>query len=241
MAAAADTTATDITVFSAGAVEPGMVKVIDAYWRETGRTVKVAFATAPEILKRIEGGETADALIAPPAVLNQLVKSGRVAAAGRISVGRIGIGVAVRAGAPTPKIATVDEFKQSLLGAESVVYNRASTGIYLEGLFERLGIAAQLMGRTTRYPDFAAVLDHMRQSKRNEIGLGATTVIIEAADKGLKLVGPLPEEIQNYTAYAATAASENYANDAAPEFIRYLTTPAAKAILAASGIAQELQ
>ena len=225
--------AAEISVLSAGVVEPGMVKVIDAFRRETGHDVKVAFATAPAILKRMGGGETADVVIAPPAALDDLVKAGKSAAADRVTVGRIGVGVAVRGGAPLPKIATVDEFKQSLLNAESIVYNQASTGIYIESLFDRLGIGEQLKPKTTRYPDFAAVLDHVIKGKGNEIGLGATAVILEGRNKGLRLVGPLPAEIQNYTTYAAAVAA---ANDAAREFVRYLTTPAAKAAFAAAGI-----
>jgi molybdate transport system substrate-binding protein len=212
------------------------VKVIDQFRRETGHKVKVAFATAPTILKRIGGGETVDAVIAPPAVLDDLVKAGKAALAERVTVGRIGVGVGVRESAPAPKIATVDDFQQSLLNAESVIYNQASTGIYLEGLFERLGIAQQLKAKTTRHPDFTGVLNHVTHGKGNEIGLGATTVIIEAKNKGLKFVGPLPAEIQNYTAYDATVAAEGTAGDAAREFIRYLTTPAAKAAFAAAGI-----
>jgi len=231
-----NTTGTVITVLSAGAVKPGLVKVIDAFRRGTGHEVKVAFATAPTILKRIGGGETVDVVIAPPAALDDLVKAGKAVPAERVTVGRIGVGVAVRAGAPAPKIATVDEFKQSLLSAESVVYNQASTGIYLEGRFNRLGITAQLKAKTTRYPDFAWVLSHVSKGKGNEIGLGATTVIVEAENKGLKLVGPLPAEIQNYTTYAVTVAAEGLAKDAAREFVRYLTTPAAKATFAAAGI-----
>lgn len=222
-------------MLSAGAVEPGLAKVIDAFRRETGHEVKVAFATAPAIRKRI-GGETVDVVVAPPDVLDDLVKAGKGAAAERVTVGRIGVGVMVRDGAPLPKIATVDEFKQSLLNAESVVYNQASTGIYLEGLFDRLGIGERLKARTTRYPDAAAVLDHVGKGKGNEIGLGATTVIIEDKNKGLKLVGPLPAEIQNYTTYTATVAAGGAAGDAAREFVRYLTTPAAKATFAAAGI-----
>ena len=234
--APAGKTAAETTVLSAGAIEPGLVKVIDAYRREAGGKLTVAFATGPAILKRIFAGETADVVIAPPAVLDEIAQAGKIAAAERVAVGRIGIGVAVREGAPAPEIATVDAFKKSLLNAGSVVYNQASTGIYLERLFERLGMAEQIKAKTTRYPDFAAVREHMRKGKPNEIGLGATTVIIEAKNKGLKFVGPLPAEIQNYTAYVATAAGRNSATGAAPEFIRYLTTPAARAALAAAGI-----
>lgn len=223
-------------MLSAGAIEPGLVMVIDAFRRETGREIKVAFATAPTIVKRIGGGETVDVIIAPPTALDELVKAGKTALVERVSVGRIGVGVAVRQSAPAPRIATVDEFKQSLLNAESVVYNQASTGIYIERLFDRLGLAEQLKAKTTRYPDFAAVLSHVIKGKGNEIALGATAVIIEAANRGLKFVGPLPAEIQNYTNYAATVAADGAAKDTAREFVRYLTTPAAKAAFAEAGI-----
>jgi molybdate transport system substrate-binding protein len=225
----------EISVLSAGAVEPGLARVVGAFRRETGHNVKVAFATAPAILKRM-GGETMDVMIAPPAVLDDLVRAGRGTLEDRVPVGRIGVGVAVRASAPAPKIATVDEFKQSLLSAESVVYNQASTGLYLERLFQRLGIAAQLSAKTTRYPDFAGVLNHVSHGKGTEIGLGATTVIIEGKEKGLKLVGPLPAEIQNYTAYAAMVLADSAVGKTARDFVRYLKTPAAKAVLAAAGI-----
>jgi molybdate transport system substrate-binding protein len=223
----------EINVLSAGAVEPGMVKVIDAFRRATARDVKITFATAPVILKRIDG-ETPDVVIAPPAVLDELVKAGKATPADRVTVGRIGVGLMVRDGAPLPRIATVDEFKQALLSAESVVYNQASTGIYLEKLFERLGIAEHLKTKTVRYPDAAAVLDHIRKGKGDEIGLGATTVILQSRNKGLTFVGPLPLEIQNYTTYVATVVGS--ASGPAREFVRYLTGPAAQKAFAATGI-----
>jgi molybdate transport system substrate-binding protein len=221
----------EITVLSAGAVQPGLVRVIDAFRRETGDEVKVTFATAQTIRKRLSSGEIADVLIAPPELLDELEKT-----ADRNVVGRIGVGVAVRDGAPIPKLATVDEFKQSLLSAESIVYNQASTGIYLESLFERLGISARLKAKTTRYADFAAVRDHVTKGTVNEIGLGATTVIIESASKGLKFVGPLPTEIQNYTTYAATVTAHSQAKPAAVALLQYLTSPKAKTIFASVGI-----
>jgi molybdate transport system substrate-binding protein len=228
--------ATEIKALSAGAMEPGMVKVIDSFRLETGHDVKVTFATAPTILKRIGDANIADVVLAPPAVLDEWVKAGKAASANRVTVGRIGVGAMVRDGAPLPKIGTVDHFKQTLLSAESIVYNRASTGIYLEKLFDRLEIAAGLKTKTTRYPDAAAVLNHVSKGTGNEIGLGAVTVIIEGEGKGLKFVGPLPAEIQNYTTYAAIVVADGAAADGAQEFVRYLTSPAARKIFAAAGI-----
>ena len=142
----------------------------------------------------------------------------------------------VRDGATLPQISTVDEFKEALLGAESLVYNQASTGTYLETLFDRLGIAAQLSVKTARYPDFAAVLDHVSNGKGREVGLGATTVIIENAGKGMQFAGALPEEIQNYTAYESAVLTACQSIKAAQEFIGYLILPKARRQLAAAGI-----
>jgi molybdate transport system substrate-binding protein len=224
----------ELNVLSAGAVKPGLLRVIDAFQRDTGHKVNVTFATAPEIRKLLSGAAS-DVVVAPPQLLDDPVNIGKVAG-DRVMVGSIGVGVLVRAGAPPPKIATVDELKQSLLDVESVVYNQASTGIYLETLFARLGIAAQVKAKTTRYPDAAAVLAHVGQGNKREIGFAATTVIVEAGDKGLVFVGPLPAEIQNYTTYAATVTAAGAGRTIAGEFLRYLSGAGAKAALTAAGI-----
>jgi molybdate transport system substrate-binding protein len=226
----------EINVFSAGAVQPGIVKVIEAFRNASPHHVKITFATAPIILKRIGAPDGLDVVIAPPAVLDEWVKAAKTTAADRVTIGRIGVGVMVRESAPLPRIASVDDFKQALLSAESVVYNQASTGIYLEKLFERLGIAEQLKPKTVLYPDAAAVLDHIAKGNGAEIGLGATTVIIEGVNKGLKFVGPLPPEIQNYTTYAAAVVNAGSASDAAREFVRFLTGPVAQKVFASAGI-----
>lgn len=222
-----------INILSAGAVSPGLVKVIEAFRRETGDDVKVTFATAPELRKRLDSGESADVVIAPPALLDELAKSGR-AAAERVIVGRIGVGVMARDGAAVPAIATAEELKHSLLNSQSIVFNQASTGLYIDSLFKRLGIAAQMEAKITRYADFAAVRDRIGKGQGSEIGFGATTVIIENAGKGVRFAGPLPAEIQNYTTYIAALTAT--AGDAARALHRYLATPAAKAIFTAAGI-----
>src|SRR5262245_47880772 len=198
-----------LKLLSAGAVKPGLVKVIDAFTRESGHEVEVAFATAPAIRQQLSSGESTDLVIAPAELFAEITSTGKIRADERVTVGRIGVGVMIRDGAPVPKIAIVNDFNKSLLDAESVVYNQASTGIYLENLFDRLGIGGQIKAKSTRYPDFAAVCDHVARGKGNEIGLGATTVIAESASKGVRFVGPLPEEIQNYTTYAATVATNS--------------------------------
>ncbi|HWO43232.1 MAG TPA: substrate-binding domain-containing protein [Candidatus Eisenbacteria bacterium] len=225
-----------INVLSAGAVKPALTRVIDAFRQETGHAVDVTFATAPEIRRRLSADESADVVIAPSEVIDELVGAGNAQATDRGTIGRIGIGIVVRDGAAVPSIATVEDFKQSLLATGSIVYNQASTGIYLEQLFERLGIGEHVKAAAIRYPDAASVLEHVRGAGSRCIGFAAVTVVKENEGQGLKFVGPLPAEIQNYTTYEATATANSARHELAPALVRYLTTSAARAVFAAFGI-----
>ena len=229
------TMAAEIRVLSAGAVEPGIRAAAGAYEKRSGNAVKIAFSTAPEIRKRVAAGEAFDVVIAPPAALDEFAGAGRVAAE-RVALGRVGLGVAVRPGAEVPDISSTEALKRSVLQADSIVYNRASTGIYLENLFKKLGLADQIASRTTRYPDAGAVMEHVLAGKGREIGFGPVTEILLHRDKGLKLVGPLPADIQNYTSYSAAPMAAAADADLARAFVRFLGGPESKGLFSAAGV-----
>lgn len=226
--------AAEITVLSAGAIQPGLAAAAAAFERQTGHAVKISYATAPQIATRVGGGETFDVVIAPPAVLDEMVKAGKIGE--RVTVGRVGVGVSVRAGAPVPDISSAEALKRSLLAAESLVFNRASTGVYLDMLFKRLGISEQIEGKITRYADGTAVHEHVLKGRGIEIGFGAIPDILLHRDEGLRLVGPLPAEAQNYTSYAAAPMTAASSAEVAQAFARYLGSAAARAFFAAAGI-----
>jgi molybdate transport system substrate-binding protein len=227
--------AAEIKVLSAGAIEPGLKAAAAAFQKSTGHEVKITFNTAPQIRKRVGDGEVQDVVIAPPAVIDEFSKAGKLAPE-RANVGRVGMGVAVRPGAPVPDISSTDALKKSVLEAESIVFNRASTGLYFEGLLKKMGIYDQVEKKTTRYADGAAVMEHVLKGKGREIGFGPITEILLHRDHGLRLVGPLPADAQNYTSYSAGVMTAASAAAAAQEFVRYLGTPAAKAAFVAAGI-----
>ncbi len=230
---AGSTMAAEIKVLSAGAVEPGLRAAADAYAKQSGNEVKIIFNTAPEIRKRVGAGETFDVVIAPPAALDEF--AGKVSA-DRVALGRVGLGVAVRPGAEVPDISSTERLRASVLAADSIVFNRASTGIYLENLFKKMGLYDQILPKTTRYPDAGAVMEHVLKGKGKEIGFGPVTEILLHRDKGLKLVGPLPADIQNYTSYSATAMTSAANAELAKAFVRYLGSPESKALLVAAGV-----
>ena len=73
----------------------------------------------------MEGNPAFDVVIAPPTVTNDFAAANQLAAA-RSPVGRVGMGVAGRNGAPMPDIASSDAVKRSVLAAESLVITLSS-------------------------------------------------------------------------------------------------------------------
>ena len=111
--------AIEINVLSGAAVEPGLVAAADLFRKRTGSTVKITFATTPEIRRLVGAGATTDVVIAPHAALDELARSGTVDGTARVSVGRVGVGVVIRDGAPKPDVSTTDALKRAVLDADA--------------------------------------------------------------------------------------------------------------------------
>jgi molybdate transport system substrate-binding protein len=229
--------AEEVRVVSAGAVEGAMRGMAKAFAAASGHTVALSFATATQMRQRfVSGAESTDVLVAPPSVLADLAKAERLAPGARPMLGRVGVGVAVRRGAPKPDISSAEALKAALLAADRVVYNRASTGIYFEGLIGRLGIADAVKAKAALYDTGAAVLEHVGRGAGRELAIAPMTEIRLFVDKGIDGVGPFPAAVQNYTAYQAAIFKDAKAANAAGAFLAYLAGPAARAALDAAGV-----
>jgi molybdate transport system substrate-binding protein len=227
--------AAEITVLSGGAIEPGLHAAAAAFEKQTRHTVKITFNTTPQSVKRVSGGEKFDIVILPPGALKELAAAGKVEEGG-VSVGRVGLGVLVRANAPVPDISSTEAIKRTVLEAESMTFNRASTGIYFENLLKKLGIWGEAEPKTTRYADGASVMEHIIKGKGREVGFAAITEILLYKDKGVRYVGPLPADIQNYTSYVATPMTGGSNAELAREFAKFLGGPVGKPLFVAAGI-----
>jgi molybdate transport system substrate-binding protein len=227
--------AQEISVLSAGAVEPGLRAALALYEKESGKKVPVMFNTAPQIRERVEKGEKYDVVIVPPAVMDAFAEAGRVEAE-RVMLGRVGQGIAVRPGAPVPDVSSVEALKRAMLEAESVVFNRATGGQYIESMLRKIGVYDQIEKKTTRYASAAQVMDHLLKGKGREVGFAPMTEIMLYQDKGLRFVGPLPVEVQQYNSYVASAMRGAANGQAAAALVKFLGTPQARAALASGGV-----
>lgn len=229
--------AAELQVLSVGSINPGLANNGEQFKKDTGNQVTIQVDTAPGLSRRLRAGESADILIATADVIEEAVKAGKVVAGTRMLVARVGVGVTVRKGATRPDVKTPASLKQALEGADSIVYNEGSSGLYLDRLFAQMGIAEKLKSKTTRYPNGGQVAQHIVNGKGNEIGfLPVSYIMTNAASMGIQFVGPLPGDTQNYTAYEAVVMTGSKAQDAARDFIKYLGTAPAKKIFAASGV-----
>ena len=230
--------ALELRVLSAGAVEPGMKPVLAAFERASGHIVRLAFAAAPELRAALRVAPAADIIVAPQAALDEA----GVAVDVRAPIGRVGIGVAVRQAADGPDIASAETLRAALASADSVVFNRASTGTYIEAMLQRLGIAASVEAKVTRVADGASVMRRLLAgTSPREFGFAAMTEIVLFRDQGIRLVGPLPPALQNTTNYVAApwpgAAREDPArDDAVAALMRHLRSGEARAAFASAGI-----
>jgi molybdate transport system substrate-binding protein len=228
----------ELKVLSAGAVKRGVAQIAKEFERESGNKVVIEFATAPEIRQRVAAGETADVIVAPPAVMDDIAKQGKIVTESRGFVGRSRMGVVVHAKAAAPGLGDAAAFKQALLGATTVVHNRASSGIYAAKLLEKLGLKEALGSKIVVVETGSAIMEYVAAHPPAAIGLAQISEVMVMIDRGcaVRLAAPLPDEIQNVTSYDAAAASASKAPDAARALVRNLVSEAAKKVFAATGI-----
>ena len=228
--------AAEIKVLTAGAFKQVLLVLVPDFEKQTGHKVVLENDTVGALTKRIEGGEAFDLAVLTPAAVNDLSTKGKFVAGSRTNLGRVGVGVVVKEGAPKPDISSVDAFKKTLLAAKSVAYidpaAGGSSGIYVAGLLDKLGVAADVKPKAKLIPG-GAVAEHIARGEA-EIGIHQISEILPV--KGITLVGPLPADIQNYTVYAAGLGANAKESEAAKALLKTLSGPAAADVLKSKGM-----
>jgi molybdate transport system substrate-binding protein len=236
LAAVPPANASEIKVLTAGAYKQVVLALVPNFEKQTGHKVVVDNGTTGQLKKRIEGGEAFDLLVITPAVVDEMIASGKLVAGSHVNLASVGVGVVVKEGAPKPDIGTVDKFKQALLAAKSVAYidpaSGGSSGIYVDKLLVKLGIADQIKPKA-KLKQGGHVAD-LIVSGEAELGIHQISEIVPV--KGAALVGPLPKEIQSTTTYAAGLSTSAQDKGAVKELIEYLSGPDAAAVLKSKGM-----
>ena len=225
-----------LKLLTAGAFKSTVLALLPEYENASGNKVSVENDTVGALMKRIEAGETFDVVVMTPEAVDKLAGAGKIAAGSRTNLARVGVGVMVKEGAAKPDISTVEAFKKAVLEAKSISFidpaSGGSSGIYVEKMLERLGIADQVKPKE-KLKQGGYVADYI-ESGQAELGIHQISEILPHA--GVTLVGPLPKEIQNYTVYAAGIGSGTNDAAAAKALIASLAGPSAQALFKTKGM-----
>ena len=145
-----------------------------------------------------------------------------------VDLARSYVGIAVKAGAAHPDIATEAALRAALLGGRSVAYSRiGASGILFAQLIERLGIASEINARARSFRQgFTA-----ERLVTGEADLAVQQISELKQVAGIEVVGPIPRELQTPAVFSAGRMAAS--NKAAPaeRLLRFLASPEVAPVL----------
>jgi molybdate transport system substrate-binding protein len=225
-----EVSAVELNVLAAGAVEAVVREMVGNFEKESGHTVKLAYAPVGALRDKIYAGEPADLTIVTPVIIEQLTARGLVRSGTRTDLGRVGGGIAVRKGAPRPGIGTPEELKQALLAAKEIYHadpKIATAGAYFLQVADRLGIGEEVRKKGRTAGGGKVSMELMAKSTAEAIGLTQISEILSVPE--VELVGPYPGNLQVMTTYTGILLERTPHAAAAEAFLRFLTSPPVQA------------
>jgi molybdate transport system substrate-binding protein len=235
--------AAELKVVSAGAMRGALEELAPAFEKSSGHKLKVDYATAGGVEKKIADDDEIDVAILTQPRITKLVQAAKIVSGTTKTLARAEIGLAVKQGAPKPDIGSVEAFKKTLLNAKSVAYvdpaSGGTSGIHLAQTIEKLGIAGELKAKTKLVSASAGqtsprVAEVVARGEA-ELGMQPISELKEVA--GADVVGPLPAELQSpETVYVAGSPMISEQPVAARQLIDFLGGEKAKEVYLARGL-----
>jgi molybdate transport system substrate-binding protein len=158
--------------------------------------------------------------------MDALEKSGSLVPGSRSPLSRVGIGIIVREGAPLPDVSTPDAFKKTLLAARSIVHGNPATpnqsGVVTMRILTKAGILEEIKSKA-RAADLA---DGFAMVAKGDVELALFNLV--ELPPGVRLAGPVPLPLQDYTSYETAVLAKGTAPSEAQAFIRLMISPPAR-------------
>lgn len=225
--------AADLQVLAGGGIAGPLTELAKNFEAATGHSIVLRFGTTPELVKLATTGGPFDLGVVPREVFKDAAAQSQFVAGPTTDIARVGLGVAVRAGAAKPDISTPEAFKQALLKAQSIATIPASAaGAQVLRAFDNLGIGEIMKAKTRVQAGTAQVVDAVA---KGEAELGVFLINVLTAPS-LDVVGPFPAQLQQEIIFTAAPAALTKQAEAARAFIAFLMSPASAALIKAKGM-----
>jgi molybdate transport system substrate-binding protein len=230
---------TELKLLSTTAMKTSLDELAPGFERTTDCRLTFTFGPSARIAKLVADGEPHDVAIVTGEGIEELIRQGKIVAGSHTDLARSAMALAVQKGAPRPDISTVEKFKAAMLAARSLGMSNpvggGQSGANLARIFERLGIAEAMKGKTTYGPGGpAGLIGNFLLRKEVEIGIQQLPELM--AVPGIDIVGPLPDGIQSKTVFSAGLSTTARSPDAGKALIAYLATPAAAKVMRDKGM-----
>ncbi|MCC8964094.1 substrate-binding domain-containing protein [Bradyrhizobium sp. Pear76] len=222
-----------VRVLSTLALKGAVARLAEAYLAASGVRIDADFAPTLALLERLRGGEGADLVILTREGLAEMIGERRVARDSAVDLARSYVGVAVKAGAVHPDIATEAALRAALLGARAVAYSRlGASGILFAQLIARLGIAEATNARAVIIPmGFTA-----ERLVTGEADLAIQQISELKQVDGIEVVGPIPLGLQTPAVFSAGRMTTSERTEAADHLLRYLSSADVAPVLRETGL-----
>ena len=221
--------AAEVRALSVGSTQVA-AKILAAIFREqTGHTVAVT-ATAPFMIGKQLAANPFDLLIISAPAMEEHDNDGDLRPGTRTALARVGVGVVVKQGMPTPDVSTVDTFRKAVLGAKSITYSDPMSGSVAAAALAKAGILDEVQPKTR----YAGLAPGGELVARDEIEFGFFN--LSEIPPGATLAGPIPEPLRSYTFYEAAVLGKGAAQKPASAFVRFLASPGAAKVWRDAGL-----
>lgn len=202
-----------------------LAELAAAWQAQGGDVLRLESVGGVDAARRVQAGEEAfDVVFLASDAIDKLLATGHVLAGSKVDLVLSSTAVAVPAGSAAPDIGTEDAVRAAVLAAPSIGYSTGPSGVALQKLFARWGIADDVKARTVQAPPGVPVGSLIA---KGEVALGFQQLSELIHVPGIDIVGPLPPAIAIDTVFSAGVVAGSPHAQAVRRLLAFMAAPEA--------------
>ena len=195
----------------------GTSEIIKSFEKQSGIKVNVEWLPSVDITKKLVNGDKMDFVFYPSKPVQDFLKKGTLQAQGQAEIVQSGIGIGVPKSSKQENINSSTDFKNALLSAKTIIYATGPSGDHIESVIRQLGIEDTIKNKIKISSGFVG-----KDIEKGDGDIGFQQIPEILLVPGIKLLGPLPKELQKMTPFTIAAHSSTKNLNNTLSFISYL-------------------